>query len=90
MKTRVTQAALAQLADLGLSVADLDIILCFGRRIEHDNVTFFIFDQDLTPVASNKLNCLQGVTIRVFEGKITDIYRDQGPDPANTLSGETD
>lgn len=88
-KTRVTQAALTQLPDLGLSVADLDIILCFGRRIEHNNVTLFIFDNDLTPVTSNKLNYLQGITIRVFEGEIISIHRDQRPDLANTLSGET-
>lgn len=88
-KTRITQSVLTQLAGLGLSIVDLDIILCFGRRIEQENITLFIFDPDFAPVDSNKLNYLQGITIRVFEGKIVSIDRAHSTGLDNSLKNES-
>ena len=76
-KLKITNVALQQLQQLHLSLADLDLIICFSRKIIHSCATFYQFDSTLAPAPIQpQLAHLTGVTLRAVSGEVVNIYRD--------------
>ena len=76
-KLKITNAALRQLQQLHLSLADLDLIICFSRKIIHSCATIYQFDSRLAPVPIRpQIAHLTGFTLRAVSGEVVDIYRD--------------
>jgi hypothetical protein len=76
-KLRITRTALQRLQRLNLSLADLDLIICFSRKTTCSNATLFQFDPSMVPEPVRPhLMHLTGITSRAESGEIVDIYRD--------------
>ena len=76
-KLKITDPALRQLQQLQLSLADLDLIICFSRKTNYSSATLFQFDLTLAPEPiRSQLMRLTGITLRAESGEIVDIYRD--------------
>jgi len=76
-KLKITPPALAQLQQLGLSLADLDLIICFSRKLCSSGKILYQFDSILIPAAIRpRLLHLTGLTLRIVSGEIVEVYRD--------------
>jgi hypothetical protein len=87
-KLKITNVALQQLQQLHLSLADLDLIICFSREIIHSCATLYQFDLTLAPASIRpQLAHLPGFILRAVSGEVVDIYRDNQA-LSNTGKGE--
>jgi hypothetical protein len=76
-RLKITPPALRQLQQLRLSLADLDLVICFSRKLCYSGITLYQFDPTLTPaVVRPQLLHLTGLALRVISGEIVEIYRD--------------
>jgi hypothetical protein len=83
-KLKITPPALRQLQHLQLSLADLDLIVCFSRKTYLSGATLYRFDPTLAPPAIQpQFLHLTGLTLRTVSGEVVEIYRDTQP-PLNT------
>ena len=75
-KLRLTPAAQVRLDELGLTTADLDMVVCFNRKSESESVQLLVFDIEGVPdVARQEMEHLAGITLVVVNGEIKDVMR---------------
>jgi hypothetical protein len=76
-KLKISPPALRQLQLLQLSLADLDLIVCFSRKSDLSGATLYRFDPTLAPPAIQpQLLHLTGLTLRTVSSEVVEIYRD--------------
>ena len=75
-KLRLTPAARKRLDELGLTTADLDMVVCFNRKSESEDAQLLVFDLERVPEgARQEVEHLAGVTLVVVSGEIIDVMR---------------
>lgn len=74
-KLKLTPTAMRQLDRLRLSQSDLHIILCFGRKFTHSNITLRTFEPDAAP-PNKRLERLAGITLLIVENQIIEVCID--------------
>ena len=76
-KLRLTPAAHVRLDELGLTTADLDMVVCFNRKLESEETQLLVFDIERVPEgARQEVEQLTGITLVVINGEIKDVMRD--------------
>jgi hypothetical protein len=76
-KLKITPPALRQLQQLQLSLADLDLIICFSRKVHRSGATLYRFDPTLAPAAIQpQLSHLTGLILHTVSSEVVEIYRD--------------
>jgi hypothetical protein len=76
-KLKITSDAILRLQHLRLTLADLNLIICFSRKLILSDATLYQFDSALAPVSSRpQLAHLTGLTLRAVSGQVVDVYRD--------------
>jgi hypothetical protein len=75
-RLKLTAAAAAQLADLGLSLADLSFVLCFARKTKLDETQTCRFDIERVPAEiRTELQHLVGVELYIVSRAIIGVSR---------------
>jgi hypothetical protein len=76
-RLRITPGVIARLNQLGLSLADLDFILCFARKTPGPGRTVYAFaPEKLPPEAARQLSHLAGWAAIVMAGEVVDIIKE--------------
>jgi hypothetical protein len=75
-RLRVSPEVSEQLHQLGLSTADLDVLVCFGRKLRLDDKTLYILDSQAPGPIRTQFGYLLDVYLIVISGEIVGISRD--------------
>jgi hypothetical protein len=74
-RLRVSPEVSEQLHQIGLSTADLDVLICFGRKLLCDDKTLYILDSQAPAAIRSQFAHLLGVHLIVYSGEIVGISR---------------
>ncbi|MGA9772286.1 MAG: hypothetical protein WBV94_24855 [Blastocatellia bacterium] len=75
-RLKLTAAAAVQLADLGLSLADLSFVLCFARKTKLDESQTYSFDIERVPAEiRTELQHLVGIEVHIVSRAIISAAR---------------
>lgn len=75
-RLKLTAAAAAQLAEMGLSLADLSFVLCFARKTKLDEMQTYRFDIERVPAEIRaELQHLVGVELHIVSRAIVSASR---------------
>ena len=89
-KLKLSPEASARLRSLGLSLGDLDIVICLGHKINCDELTFYIFNQKQLAKADQHLAHLVNTILIISSGRIIDVCRDPQAQLEATVSKKLD